>query len=380
MAQGFSTPLDIANRALQHCGCSRITSLTQDSKSASAVAFAYDKVRQAELRRNVWRFSIRKAALRAVDTGTMLLQPAGWLNTQTYPAGAIVSWLGLIYYAQGPVAAAVQPDLSPASWVVYFGPLTAELWDPTGQTAYFSGELVYILTGVTPVVYMSLSSGNYDNPGVIANWVATETYNIGQTVTYSSVVYQSTQDLNLNNTPTGAAPWVTTPVAGQEDQMMGPNWLQLDATLVSLQFVYPIGAGPRTQSSTRNAFRLPSGFLKVAPQDPKAGSASYLGAPSGTFYDDWEVEGDWLLSRDQQVIILRFAADVANVLEMDPMFCEGLGARLGLEICEEITQSREKILTISSEYKTFMSEARVVNGIETGATEPPEDDYLSCRY
>jgi hypothetical protein len=380
MAQGFSTPLDIANRALQHCGRGRISSLTEDSKAASAVAFAYDKVRQAELRRNVWRFATRKCALRAVDAGTMLFQPAAWLSTKAYPAGAIVSYAGLIYYAQEPVAVAVQPDQNPALWVVYFGPMTAEPWDPTGQTAYYSGELVYVLTGPTAVVYMSMSSGNTDNPTVVAAWSSTVTYNKGQTVTYSSVVYQSTQDLNLNNTPSGVAPWVTTPVLGQDDQMMGANWLQLDATLTSLQFVYPIGAGPHTQSSTRNAFHLPNGFLKVAPQDPKAGSASYLGGPSGVFYDDWELEGDWLLSRDQQVIILRFTADVANVLEMDPMFCEGLGARLGFEICEEVTQARDKIGTIGAVYKTFMAEARMVNGIENGATEPPEDDYISCRW
>jgi hypothetical protein len=64
---------------------------------------------------------------------------------------------------------------------------------------------------------------------------------------------------------------------------------------------------------------------------------------------------------------------------MDPMFCEGLAARIGLEICEEVTQSGEKLKTIASEYKLFMSEAREINGIEVGPVESPEDDYIVCR-
>jgi hypothetical protein len=55
---------------------------------------------------------------------------------------------------------------------------------------------------------------------------------------------------------------------------------------------------------------------------------------------------------------------------MDPMFCEGLGARIGLEICEPLTQSDSKLSTISQIYKTFMGEARAINGIEQGPVEP----------
>jgi hypothetical protein len=64
---------------------------------------------------------------------------------------------------------------------------------------------------------------------------------------------------------------------------------------------------------------------------------------------------------------------------MDDMFCEGLGARIGLAVCEPLTQSTAKTNTIAQEYQKFMSEARAVNGIETGAVEPPLDDYIACR-
>jgi hypothetical protein len=107
--------------------------------------------------------------------------------------------------------------------------------------------------------------------------------------------------------------------------------------------------------------------------------ASYLGSPSGLPYDDWIFEGDFITTTDSPVIILRFVADIQDVSLMDPMFCEGLGARIGLEICEPLTQSDSKLGTISQIYKTFMGEARAINGIETGTVEPPLDDYISCR-
>jgi hypothetical protein len=56
-----------------------------------------------------------------------------------------------------------------------------------------------------------------------------------------------------------------------------------------------------------------------------------------------------------------------------------LGARIGLEVCERLTQSTAKLSNIGAAYKVFMTEARTVNGIETGAEEPPEDDWLTCR-
>ena len=65
----YKTREDIANRALQHCRMRRIVSLIPPDSSANAqeTAFIYDKVREAELRCNVWRFSIRRCILRAVD-------------------------------------------------------------------------------------------------------------------------------------------------------------------------------------------------------------------------------------------------------------------------------------------------------------------------
>lgn len=375
----YTVPIDIANRALDHCGIPPITAFTDDSKGAERTGAVYDKLRVAELRRNVWRFAIRKAALRAIDTTTMVLVPQAYIAADTYPQGSVVASSGTIYFAAQAVPAAIVPGPpNEAYWTVYFGPLTVTPY--SSGTSYYSGELVYNVVGSTVTVYQCLTSGTLANPTVpAALWSSTTTYNTGDTVVDAlSAVWQSLIDLNTNNALVAGPLWQTVP-AGQGATQVGQDWLQLSAAVRFQRFPYPIGAGPRHQTTTRNIFRLPSGFLREAPQDPKAGATSYLGAPSGLGQDDWEFENAYITSRDSQVIILRFVADVQDVTLMDPMFCEGLGARIGIEVCEPLTQSDTKLNTISQVYKTFMGEAREVNGIETGSVEPPLDDWLSCR-
>jgi hypothetical protein len=104
-----------------------------------------------------------------------------------------------------------------------------------------------------------------------------------------------------------------------------------------------------------------------------------LGAPTGLPLNDWEYEGDYLCATEPTLILYRFVADHADVRSMDRMFCEGLAARIALSVCEELTQSTEKIQNIGAQYKTFMGEARTVNGIETGPVQPPEDEFITCR-
>lgn len=483
----FQAPVDIANRALQHCGASRIIAFTDDSKNATEVSFVYDKVRRAELRRNVWTFATRRSVLRPADVTSMLLTPSAWSASATYLPGSVTQFGGQWFVALKPVPANIEPDLSTNSayWSQYFGPRMVTPWvfggvqnipqpwaigtsyasgslvvgsdgyeynslvngnighDPVtdggvhwqkiGQVStgggYFAGELVYYPTGPNPGIYVSLNSGNTDIPNSLPAWVGSATYNVGQTVTYSAATWQSNIDLNVNQTPgtnpaawaigttyaTGnqvlgsdnniyssvgsgnighnpvtdtthtywtfvaAAAWITVP-ATQVDQMTGQNWLKLgSATVRSLQFVYPVGSGPLTQEATRNVYVLPYGFLREAPQDPKAGGVSYLGAPSGLTYNDWVFENGVIVTREVNPITFRFVADIADVTLMDDMFCEGMSCRIGMEVCETLTQSTTKLSNIASAYQRFMSEARLVNGIEQQPSESPEDDYVTCR-
>lgn len=315
----FKTDVDIINRGLQRCGATRIVTRTEDTKNASETNFVYDKVREAELRRNFWVFAIRKCVLRPVDDNTRFLTYPAWASGTTYNVNDVVSYNGEVWYSTVASNLANTPSLQSAQWVLYFGSQVAQLHDAT--LTYFAGEVVYIAS----TAYLSLQNSNSDVPPT-AKW----------------------------RTLTGG-------------------------TLTALNFIYPIGTGPATQSATRNVYILPHGYLRTAPQDPKAGSTSYLGAPSGLRYEDWEYENDAIISRDSLPIILRFVANVSDVNLMDPLFCEGLACRVAIEVCEPLTQSAEKLQSIGAAYKLFMSEARAVNGIEEGPTEPPEDDLIACR-
>lgn len=438
--------LDIANRALFHLGVPPILSVTENSERAATMSFLYDKVRRAELRRNCWRFSTRRVALRPLTTTAQLVVPAQWSAAVTYMPGSFVAdannqfWISTVSENVGNV-----PGVTNV-WEQYFGPMSADLWQSPNTsgaaggtlntlpspTAYFAGELVYMpgVTAGTFTVYASRVNSNGDTPNVPYTWSATNQYGLDDVVVDGNGnLWRSTIAYNVGITPAAApAPWVATNNYGQNVLVTGPDgiiynslhasnvgnnpaldsgvnwastntpaawasannewgkgqqpadsWLPIFGGMRNLTFVYPIGTGPLEQTVTKNAYRLPGGFLRRAPDDPKAGSQSYLGAPSGLAYDDWNLEGNFIVSQEGTPIILRFIADVAKVSEFDDLFCEGLACRLAYEACEKITQSTEKLRSISQIYKDHMGDAREVNAIEVGSTEPPVDDWIACR-
>lgn len=427
----FRSSVDICNRALQHIGSKRITALTDDSKAASECSFVYDKLRQAELRGNLWTFATRRAILRALDSTTMRIRAPTWSTSTYYQPGDLVSdggfthWQTTIPWNQGN-----NPETS-ATWDFYFGPLTVSEYDAT--TTYNAGELVYIQGAVAGLasIFYALET-NDDDPSDYPTWSATTTYRRGQTVYHSGSHYISTLDLNLNYTPASTlALWVSTTTYAAGNQVIMPDgriytsvgsgnigntpsvaasgtywtvsgsppyvqpWLTytggvsaltwqyigngISLELSSPNIIYPVGAGPSSQDQTSNVFMLPNGFLKKAPTDPRAGSASFLGAPSGVQYGDWVIENGLIVSRDTGPLLIRFVADVSTVGFMDPLFCEGLAARIGMELCETLTQSSEKVATCAALYKDVMRAARAKNAIEVGPIEPPLDDYITCR-
>lgn len=394
MPSDFLTDVDIANRALQHVGGRRIASLTETSKNASEVSFCYSKLRRAELRRNIWRFAVRRTPLRALDTDTMLVTPPDYSTALVYAPGSIVTSAGIWYQAREWIGAddGVPDDTTDTSWDRYFGPDTASPYD--SATVYQAGELVYTPKSSAYKVYLSLANDNDTDPTAPAAWSETVNYMQDQSVLVSSTEYWSESDLNYGNDPTSGSPWTSTDprTTDQWGTHSGQKWLDLGtveavepavgAVGISLRapnINYPLGVGPSSDQSTRNIYRLPHGWLRDAPQNPDAGSYPSLGAPTNEPRRDWALQGDYFTTQDSGLMIYRFVADISAVSQMDDMFCELLAARIGLEICETITQSRDKIVTISTVYKTFGSEARTVNAIEVGTTYPELDDYLSCR-
>ncbi len=472
----FLTQVDIANRACQHCGVRRIGSLgfSENSEQAGEFGFNYDKLRRAELARNVWTFATRKTCIRPVTTGTMWISPTLWSSSRTYTFGSIVQdSSGYWWQSQ------IQQNLNNApgnssAWDSYTGPVTAQPFDTTGSTAYFAGEIVYETPGdgtflaymslvnqngqdprdpsewqeevqyskdqivlyqapynagttyiagavvqYNDVDYISLSAGNVGHepdvsptywqivPATIAPlyWDETVAYTQYEWVTYSGTnyiclaaagstnqipssnptvwlaqgsgtTYISLVDFNENNEPdTSPTQWSSTvPLGTANDQ-----WVQLNIALSDPNFIYPLNSGPAYQDGSRNVFPLPANYLRMAPQDPKAGSTSFLGAPSGVAYTDWEIENGFIVSGTSFPIVLRFVADVTLVPKFTDMFCEGLALRMAYSSVERLTQATVKKTSIGADYTKFMTEARAVNGIETGPEEPPMDDWISCR-
>ena len=222
----FQNSIDIANRALQHCGEPRLDptlGFTEISERAGEVGFAYGKLKVAELQRAMWTFSTRLAPLRVASIPIlMLLTPALWQSGTTYFKGSLVVdqdntiWQSRIVNNIGN-----QPGQPGAifAWEPYFGPLTVTAYDST--KVYFAGEVVYTAPGDgTYNVYMSLVSSNALDPSLPNQWAANTTYlknnvvqqfpawssltsyGLGTTVTYTDGnIYTSIATINLNNIP-----------------------------------------------------------------------------------------------------------------------------------------------------------------------------------
>src|SRR5262249_52085935 len=238
---------------------------------------------------------------------TMTLVPGLWVPTTTYFKGSIVSnqnnnlWISRIHQNLGN-----QPENS-LTWEPHFGPMTISAWDST--IAYFAGELVYTQVGDgTARVYLSRQNSNTDNPATATLWSSTVTYNIDDVVTQAGIPYRSLLGLNTNHVPPNATFWSTTIGGGTGSlkwlQIAGPEF-PLGVGVTDADIIYPLGTGPLQQQTTRNVFRLPAGWLRKAPQDPKEGATSFLGSPGNAQYQDWLIENEYIVTRFSDPIMLR---------------------------------------------------------------------------
>lgn len=373
----------IANRALQRVGVQRIGELvegdtvwTEDSKNASEIRACFHMLRTAELRRNVWRFAVRVVALRAIGDCSKQVTFAAYAAGTTYALGFVVlASDGQLYQSRIAGNIGNDPTKIATAWSLYFGTTIAQEYITT-----WSNTITYAANdhtvGSDGVIYYSLAAGNINHDPTTdagVHWSPSTdvtspssadylSFYPGELVYTGNVIYISLRSNNTDTPP--SAKWM----------------VQTGATVLPLNFMYPIGSGPNTEQTSRNVYQLPVGFLRLAPQDPKAGSYSFLGSPGNTIYRDWNFQDNYFTTSDTGIILFRFAADIRDPAQFDPMFNEGLASRIAFEICEPLTQSTTKQGAISQEYIRFMGEARVVNGIEEGPVEAPLDNYLECRY
>jgi hypothetical protein len=330
----FTQPLDIANRACQHVGARLITALPGTTRQGAQINACYDGLRRAELRRSPWRFATRRAMLRVITATSLRFIPAAYDSGTTYDAGQIVQdtsgiyWISTVGGNLGNTPGAAVTG-QPPYWQQYFGAIVADEWaDQTGLNPYQAGDLVYT---AGPVFYLNTANNQTDaDPANGAPWVA------------------------MPGSPTSQAIALLDPA--------GPG-LTLDNT----------GGSP--PSIARNLFALPNGYLRPLPPDPKVAATSTLTTSAALRFLYFQLEGNWIISGQGAPILFRFIADVSDVTAMDDLFCEALGARVGYEICETITQSPAKLQAIGAAYQKFMADARTISWIETGSTEPQEEEY-----
>jgi hypothetical protein len=321
------------------------------------------------------------------------LVPVLTLSSQTVPATTVVQavssspvleWTQATGYSQGNVVM-----FNASVYLSLVNNNIGNFPNASGSTSW-----VAVTNGALYMSMIDLNIGNTPSSSP-ANWASGTTYASGNQVCGSDgVIYTSSGNGNIGNNPTtdGGVHWTNTGTlcpwttvftqGGGNDQ-----WIQIGGAAapsgVSLTrlstSIFPLGSGPTWQTWNKNAYRLPSGYLKRAPQDPKSGYFSWLGAPANDAATDWQFEGDYLVTRDGSPIVFRFVADITDVTEMDDQFCEMLGAKVGDEVCEALTQSTAKVASCQAAYKLAEFKAKTANAIETGSDDEPLDDYIACR-
>jgi hypothetical protein len=324
----------------QFLGVRQVGTMGEASPQGIEINTIYDKIRQDELMAHLWRYSIRRAPLRPITATMRLITFPNYAAATTYQQGDIVNDTTVnignsgttLYISLAASNTGNAPSSSPASWVPYFGADCADNWSSTNT--YSTGEVVYYASGSGSKIYLSTANGN------------------------------------LNNVPTGGA----------------PNWSVAALTGLSsavLFLPYPI-----TQSSSgiaRSAYRLPVGYMRVAPQDVKVAGGSYQTTSAGMQYSDFEFEGNYLISSFvSQVatagpLIFRFGADIMDVTQMTAAFSECFAVRGAFDLCERLTQKPELSQALAARYPMLIGRARRDNMLEQGSTDPEEADYLTAR-
>src|SRR5579859_1708173 len=230
----FKQPVDIANRALQHCGAALISTLQDDDKGAAAVSQCYSGLRDAELRRNTWTFAIKRAVLYPINTPitgltnpttdfpsnanatgslpTMEFVPNSWSATEVYQFGSIIAHNGNIWVSTIPANVNQEPGAAGiTTWDTYFGSMNVQPYDST--RAYYVGDLVYEDNSAGQInVFVSLQNSNSNDPSTPTPYSATTTYSIGAVVQDAAGYFWRSQvSLNTGNQPGAYGLWSATP-------------------------------------------------------------------------------------------------------------------------------------------------------------------------
>lgn len=388
----YQNPTDIGNRALQLLGLPHIGSFGDLSLGAVEVSLAYDKIREAELQRNMWTFSTRRCILRPLSTSSAAITFPAYNAATTYHGGAVVTYNGLLWYSLIDNNIGNTPGTFPATgplkWDYYFGTTVAQPWDE-GQAAgtsqnvgYSSGEIVYKTPGDgTYTIYRSVVQNNTNQPDAVDLWTSNIMYNSGDVVKFNGTNYQALVGLNIGHEPdTSATQWTTTVT----NPTVSRSWISLGTTgLSTLPIIYPLTTGPVESTLTRNAFPKPANYLKSCPPAPKEGQITWLGGPSGVEELDLDFEGDYIVSDTVNPMMVRFVANITDVTKFHPMFNEGLAAAVALACAPSLRDKDGNAIGTTRARRAYtdaIKDARTQNAIEMGPITLPDDEWISVRY
>ncbi len=117
-----------------------------------------------------------------------------------------------------------------------------------------------------------------------------------------------------------------------------------------------------------NRYGLPNDFIKLIRNDETG------------YRVDFKVEGQFILSRNESPLEIRYIARIDDPNRWDSSFFEAFYLALANHCCEEVTQSTAKKAGIKNEYDAAIAEARRIGAIEKEAEDAGEDDWLQARH
>ncbi len=139
----------------------------------------------------------------------------------------------------------------------------------------------------------------------------------------------------------------------------------------ALKISEPLAAdSPAPGWGRANSFTLPTDYLMAAPDYPE----------DNDLETDYEVQEGKIYTDADAPLYIRYIADVTDPAKMPAFFRELLAHEMALAMCEALTQSNSKKVSLANtEVPRAWSMARRANSRQVRPQDPPDDPYLMAR-
>jgi len=132
------------------------------------------------------------------------------------------------------------------------------------------------------------------------------------------------------------------------------------------------------------SFAIPSDCLRVIELNNYSGLHEILGA-SGKGYADFSIESNRILTNSNDDLEIRYVCTIPVTAGttitpvLDYLLQEAICLKIGIEICEILTEDQGKKNQLWQEYKIAITQAKRCDAIETPGYALDEDDWLNAR-